>query len=63
MKQQVEPAGTKSPGLERFAKSGDELAGIAGDGLGGADRLAKGPTNLDQFGRTGRLKGLAAPVR
>ena len=47
--------------LERLAELDDQLAGVAGDGLGRADRLGKGAAHLDEVRRAHRIDRLAEP--
>jgi hypothetical protein len=49
---QVEPARAEAPASSSAAQScRDQLADIAGDGLGRADRLGEGAADLDQLRR------------
>ena len=60
--EQVEPAHAEALFLQLGAELDDELADIAGDGLGGADRLGEIALRLDGLGEPQRLDGLGAPA-
>src|SRR3546814_20561292 len=47
--EQVEATHAQAPLFERYAELDHQLADIAGDGFGRADRLGKAAANLDQI--------------
>ena len=56
--EKVEAPGAEALRVERRAELGRQLADVAGDRLGGADRLGEGAARLDQVGRADRLDRL-----
>lgn len=62
MKEKIEPPRAEAPALQFNAQGLNQLAGVAGDSLGRADRLAEDATRLDDLRRAewfDRLRGIA----
>ena len=59
MEKQIKPPRAQTPLFKLEAQRVDQLAGIAGDGFGRADRFTENPTHFDEFSRTHRIDRLS----